>query len=351
MRHIRAIQLAVAFVVVALHSAASAQREAPDMAPEPLPAPVQTAAGPSTGGSEPVRTTVAPPRAWFGYQILLMDAAALGGGLLVGAHSEGTDRRQTGDVIASTYGFGMIGSFAVHAAHENTALGLAGTGARLLLPPIGAVLGVGAHCLGVGGDNGCSAPGGRGGFVVGMIAASLLDSIAFARAETYDPSEAAEGERVWYGYQTLVIDGAALATSLAFTLGRKHPDRTDNGARMLAAPYAVGILVSPWVHAFHGRIGVAFASLGLRALVPAIAAIPGITTNCAASGAEKYCTKEGAVWGLFAGSLLVAAIDIGALSFERSSPAERASASTMLLPYVLPTEDGRGVQAGFSGAL
>jgi hypothetical protein len=351
MRNERAIQLAAVFVILALHSAASAQPEAPDMAPEPLPTPVQTAAGPTTARSEPVRTTIAPPREWFGYQILLMDGAALAGGLLVGAHSDGTDRRQTGDVIASTYGFGVIGSFVVHAAHENTALGLAGTGARLLLPPIGAVLGVGVHCIGAGGDSGCSAPGGRGGFVVGMIAASLLDSLAFARAETYDPSEAAEGERVWYGYQTLVIDGAALATSLAFTLGRKHSDRTDNGARMLAAPYTIGILVSPWVHAFHGRIGIAFASLGLRALVPALATLPGMWTNCAASGAEEDCIKEGAVWGLFAGSLLVAAIDIGALSFERISPAERQSASTLLMPYVMPTEDGQGVQAGFTGAL
>jgi hypothetical protein len=292
-----------------------------------------------------------PEREWFGYQILLMDGAALAGGLLVGSQSEGTDRRQTGDVIGSTYAFGMIGSFALHAAHENTALGLAGTGARLLLPPIGAVLGVGVQCIAVGGDDPCSAAGGRGGFVFGMITASLIDSIGFARAETYDPSEATEGERRWYGYQTLVIDGAALATGLAFTLGRKHPDRTDDGARMLVAPYAIGILVSPWVHAFHGRIGVAFASLGLRALVPAIAAIPGITTNCAASGAEKYCIKEGAVWGLFAGSLLIAAIDIGALSFERISPAERESASTMIMPYVMPTEDGRGVLTGFTGAL
>jgi hypothetical protein len=345
MRNTRAISLAVTFVVVALHSAARAQPEAPDVAPDPLP---QQTAAPHSG--EPVRATVAPERRWFGYQILLMDAAAIGGGLLVGSQSDGSDRRQTGDVIASAYGFGMIGSFAVHAAHENTALGLAGTGARLLLPPIGAVLGVGVHCIGVGGDDPCSAAGGRGGFVVGMIAASLIDSLALARAETFDPSEAVEGERVWYGYQTLVIDGAALATSLAFTLGRKHPDRTDNGARMLAAPYLFGFLVSPWVHAFHGRIGVAFASLGLRAIAPALAALPGITTNCAASGAERFCIKEGAVWGLFAGSLLVAAIDIGALSFERVSPAERQSA-TMLLPYVMPTEDGRGVLAGISGAL
>lgn len=286
---------------------------------------------------------------WFGYQLLLTDAAALGGGLLLGSANDGSDWQQTGDVIASTWGLGMVGSFAVHAAHENVALGFAGTGARLLLPPISAVLGVGVHCLGVAGEKPCSAAGGRAGFVVGMVAASLLDSLAFARAEQSDASDAIEGERVWYGYQTLVIDGAALATGIALTLGRGDLDRSETGANLMVMPYLIGVLVSPWVHAFHGRVGLAFGSLGLRALVPAIGAIGGIAGYCAASGTEPRCTKEGATWGLFGGALLVAVIDIGGLSFERVHRAETSSTTT--LPFVVPSADGRGVLAGFTGTM
>jgi hypothetical protein len=349
MRNVRAIQLA-AFFVVMLDGAVLAQPQAPDLPPEAAPATASPAPTPGSPDDAPVHETVVSERKWFGYEILLMDAAALGGGLLIGsAHDGDRDWQQTGDVIAGTWGIGMVGSFAVHSAHGNAALGLAGTGARLLLPPIGAVLGVGVHCIAVAGEKPCSAGGGRGGFVFGMITASLLDSLAFARAETDDPDARIDGERVWYGYQTLMIDGAALAASLAFTIGRKHPERTDNGGRMLVFPYLTGFLVSPWVHAFHGRVGVAFASLGLRALAPALATLPGMAGKCASSGGERFCIKEGAVWGLFGGTMLVAAIDIGALSFERVSKAEMAS--TSVLPFVTPSEDGRGVLAGISGTM
>lgn len=342
MRTIRAMTLAVVFVAL-LHSAVRAEPEAPDLPPSPPPGQK------IPGQNGETHSRVAPPRKWFGYEIMLVDAASLAGGLLVGSANEGSDRQQAGDVIATTYGFGMIGAFSVHAAHDNAALGLAGTSARLLLPPIGAVLGVAGNCLAVAGEDPCSAAGGRGGFVFGMITASLLDSLAFARAETYDPSEAVEGERVWYGYQTLFIDGAALGASLALTLGRKHPDRYDDGVRMVGFPYLVGFLVSPWVHAFHGRIGTAFGSFGLRALVPALGVVPGIIAACAASGTEPRCTKEGAMWGIFGGSLLMAAIDIGAMSFERVPPAK--SARTSILPYIMPSEDGHGFQAGLTGLM
>lgn len=283
---------------------------------------------------------------WYGYELLLMDAGALAGGMLVGAFNDGSDRQQAGDVIASTWGFGMIGSMAVHSAHDNAALGLAGVGMRLLLPPVMAVLGVAGQCVGTAGDDDCTAQGGRGGFVLGMMGATLIDSLAFGRTVPERVGEPKD-ERVWYGYKTLVVDGAALAGSLAFTLGRKHPDRGSNGARMLAFPYMVGFLVSPWVHAFHGRVGTAFGSLALRALAPALGTVPGIAGYCAASGTEKRCTKEGALWGLFGGTLLVAAIDIGAMSRETVPKSEAATA--VVVPFLAPLDDG--MIAGLSGTL
>jgi hypothetical protein len=282
---------------------------------------------------------------WYGYELLLMDAAALGGGVLVGTFNDGSDRQRAGDVIASTWGFGMIGSMAVHSAHDNAALGLAGVGMRLLLPPVMAVLGVAGQCVGTAGDDDCTAQGGRGGFVIGMLGATLIDSLAFGRTIP-ERVGAPKDERVWYGYKTLVIDGAALASSLALTVGRDHPDRTDDGARMLAFPYLVGFVVSPWVHAFHGRVGTAFGSLALRALAPALGVVPGIAGYCAASGSETRCTKEGAVWGLFGGTLLVAAIDIGALSYET---VESAKSATLIVPFLAP--NGDGLVAGLTGAM
>jgi hypothetical protein len=271
-----------------------------------------------------------------------MDIAAITGGVLVGAANDGSDAQARGDAIASAWGLGMVGSLAVHSAHENGVLGLAGLGARLLLPPLGAVLGVAGHCLGVGGDDPCSADGGTWGFVGGMALASVLDLALFANEHRSQLLRASQHD--WYGWKMLIIDGAALATSVGLTLGQDHDDRTKNGGTLLAVPWLLGMAASPWVHAFHGRIGLAFASLGLRALVPAFGAVGGIAGYCAASGTETRCTKEGAVWGIFGGTLVVAAFDIGVLAYERVPPKEQVS----VMPYVVP--NGSGVSAGLSGA-
>lgn len=281
---------------------------------------------------------------WYGWQILVMDMVAFTSGVLAGAANDGSDAQQRGDVIATSWGFGMVGSMAVHGAHENGVLGLGGFAARLLLPPIGAVFGVAGHCLGVGGDDPCSADGGTWGFVSGMVVASAID-IALISNE-YKSQLLRASQHSWYGWQMLIIDGLALGTGLSVMIGADNDDRTKNGAALLSLPWLIGMGVSPWVHAFHGRIGLAFASLGLRALVPAIGAVGGIAGNCAASGTEMRCTKEGAVWGLFFGSMVTAAFDIGVLAYERNPPPEQRQPATAVMPYIIPANDG--VSAGLA---
>jgi hypothetical protein len=284
------------------------------------------------------------PRVWYGYEILLSDAASLGLGLAAAAVSDGNDHQQQGDAAAITWGAGAVGATAVHAAHQNSRLGLAGLGGRLALPPLGALLGVATNCIGKP-DKPCSADGARFGFVVGLSGAVLLDSLVFARAR---PEADNSPTRTWYGWKTLFIDGAALGAAISVAASKPNFDRGDTGAALAIIPFTAGILVAPWMHVFHGRIGLAFASLGLRALTPAFGAVAGIAGFCAASGSEKRCTNEGALYGLFFGTLLIAAVDIGALSYERT-PTTTARASTTLVPFILPTSTG--ATAGLTGTL
>src|SRR5689334_3592100 len=104
MRNLRSIALAAACIVMLGAGSASAQQEPPDLPPTPSPPPA----------GEPGHVTTVSDRVWFGYELLLMDAAALGGGLLVGSANDGSDWQRTGDVIASAWGLGMVGGFAVH---------------------------------------------------------------------------------------------------------------------------------------------------------------------------------------------------------------------------------------------
>lgn len=321
---------------------APAAQSAPAATPAPAAAPVASAPYASEPQNPADALGLEPE--WYGWQILVMDMVALTGGVLVGAANDGSEAQQRGDVIAMSWGFGMVGSLAVHGAHENGALGLAGFGARLLLPPLGAAFGVAGHCLGVGGDDPCSADGGTWGFVGGMVLASAIDIALISHERKSQLLRASQ--HTWYGWQMLIIDGLALGTGLGVMIGTDKDDRTKNAGALIVLPWLVGMGVSPWVHAFHGRIGIAFASLGLRALVPAIGAIGGIAGNCAASGTEMRCTKEGAVWGVFFGTMVTAAFDIGVLAYERNPPAEQAQPATAVMPYILPTNDG--VSAGLA---
>jgi len=293
-------------------------------APAPAPAPAPAVAG-----------------GWYGWQILATDASALAIGLAIGAASDDQGNRRFGNVLGSAWGLGMLGSLSVHAAHDNGPRGLAGMGYRLMVPPVVSVIGLGFGCLLSGIADNCASDSARWSFALGAAATTALDVGLLAHERR--PAE----PREWYGWQTLVIDGAALTAGVIVTLRRDEPDRRKRIAGLAVLPYVTGLLISPWVHAFHGRWGTALGSLGLRAFAPALGTLAGLSGYCAASGGADACIADGAVYGLLAGTILTATIDIGLMSHE---PAEqtRASAGTMT-PYVAPHSDG--LRAGIAGTL
>jgi hypothetical protein len=278
---------------------------------------------------------------WYGWQILATDASALALGLAIGAASDDHGNRRFGNVVAATWGLGMLGSLSVHAAHENGGRALAGMGYRMVVPPVVSFVGMGFGCLLSSIADDCASDSARWGFALGALGTTALDVglLAYERRPT-EP-------RSWYGWQTLVIDGAALTAGVIVILRGDEPDRRKRYAGMAVLPLVTGLLISPWVHAFHGRWGTALGSLGLRAFAPALGALVGLSGYCAATGGADDCTGDGAVYGLLGGTVLTAAIDIGLMSHDAS--AESARAKRTLSPYVAPHADG--LQAGISGAL
>ncbi len=83
-----------------------------------------------------------------------------------------------------------------------------------------------------------------------------------APAPTTTTREAPHYEKVWYGYQTLVIDGIALATLLGGVASKSGP--------VTGVGLGTYVLGTPIVHMAHGNIGPGFGSLGLRLIVPLI---------------------------------------------------------------------------------
>jgi hypothetical protein len=81
------------------------------------------------------------------------------------------------------YIIGTIGAPIVHFAHSNIGLGFASIGARLLLSPIGAVLGIIGACGPSAGSDDCTAECAQWGLLGGSLAIVLMDALVFAREE------------------------------------------------------------------------------------------------------------------------------------------------------------------------
>jgi hypothetical protein len=264
---------------------------------------------------------------WYGWQVLVVDVAAIAAGLAVAEVAEfspGTRPSTIGLVGGVWYGIGGVGAPTVHWAHHQTGLGLASLGFRTLAPPFVGSLGALGHCVGSEFDDGCASDGFAGGTFVGLAGAAIIDAALLANEQ---PRSKPAHQESWYGWQTLMLDGATvvggivLATSLRDKEGRPpHPS-----IAIWTPSYVVGLFSGPIVHFAHGNVGKGFGSLGLRGLAGPMGVLPGLMGYCAATGGHDGCARAGALWGLTGGLAVVSAIDAFALAYE---PVESDTSST-----------------------
>lgn len=87
-----------------------------------------------------------------------------------------------------------------------------------------------------------------------------------------DPLARPKYRHHWYGWQTLTFDGVAIGGGIGLgELGVKDPELFWLGTYALAPPV---------VHLAHGRVGIAFADLGLRVGVPVATTAIGYAIAC-----------------------------------------------------------------------
>lgn len=141
------------------------------------------------------------------------------------------------------------------------------------------------------------------------IAEPLQPTPALRPAACTTPRAERRDTTNWYGWQTLLTDGAALMFLLA--LGA-----SDRGAEDTFASASVGtyLLGGPVVHAAHGNWGRAAGSLGLRAGAPVVGVALGLELeDC---HGEDFCGFRGALIGGSIGLAAAVAIDSAALARE-----------------------------------
>jgi hypothetical protein len=133
-----------------------------------------------------------------------------------------------------------------------------------------------------------------GGFVAAFVTLSALPALADDAPATPAPAQSSASEpaarrssTTWYGYQTLAMDGVALALFI--------PDAASNYNSGMQG-FGVGALVmygagAPLVHFSHGHVGKGFLDLGLRIIAPVIAGGVGGVIGSAAYQPSPRCQQ------------------------------------------------------------
>jgi hypothetical protein len=168
---------------------------------------------------------------------------------------------------------------------------------------------------------------------------------ASAQPEPAEPAQppaptARATESSWYGWQVMIADAASIAMMGSGLAARNAPiGYLGLGGYLVAAPI---------VHGAHGRVGVGFASFGLRAGLPMVGAMLGYAAagSCSREEQEKLlgCFFHG--WGeAVAGGLVGAAgavvIDAALLAHETRPIAQPREDGIPKVTSVSPSYDPR----------
>lgn len=123
----------------------------------------------------------------------------------------------------------------------------------------------------------------------------------------------------WYGWQTLIADGASL---IVVPLGAAAAGSPEVAAGAFIGGY---LLAAPIIHFAHGRPGIGAASLGLRLGMPLLGLAAGaLADDC---GGGDFCAVGPAI-GMALGMLGAVALDASLLAYEKEEDEDDRDAST-----------------------
>jgi hypothetical protein len=161
-----------------------------------------------------------------------------------------------------------------------------------------------------------------------------------------DDVEQSRPQRHWYGWQTLVADGASFATLIAAASVDSQDHGRDSPASTLAWLGVLSYELTPGIiHFVHRNPGRGFASFGLRLGMPIAGAFIGAS---AASGCNGFlCEAGGAAIGVLAGMGGAIAIDAAVFAYDDPKPSRFGQLTLSPVVAVLP---GRA-WVGLSGRL
>ena len=165
-----------------------------------------------------------------------------------------------------------------------------------------------------------------------LVLAIVLLTPQIAKADPPEPAT-----RTWYGYQTLLTDGAAVA----MFAGGAATDHAALGAGSGALTY---FLAAPLVHLAHDNRSGAGKSLALRLLAPVGGALVGGTFGYAIEGKGDYALLAPLLFGI-GGAMVGAGVAslVDAFAFARTKP---DASSITAIPSIALTPKGASIGLG-----
>lgn len=121
----------------------------------------------------------------------------------------------------------------------------------------------------------------------------------------------------WYGWQTLIVDGSALAlSSLGVGLAGNHSS-AGAGVAFLIAGGATQLLGAPIVHWSHRNVGRGFLSLAFRTVLPALGLLIGAAAGSGHSSSDQVVATFA---GAAVGDAIAITLDLAWLAREQPRP-------------------------------
>ncbi|MGH7435363.1 MAG: hypothetical protein ACRENE_06790 [Polyangiaceae bacterium] len=156
-----------------------------------------------------------------------------------------------------------------------------------------------------------------------------------------------EPQRTWYGWQTLLVDGASFLILFAGT-GLAGQTETRGEGQALAGLFLVGYLGGgPTVHWAHGHVGRGFGSLGLRVGLPMGGALLGLLAAASSPASNNGLTGIADIGlGFVLGIIAAPIVDAAWLAFDDEPQGEpqnaRALPALRLTPIAGVPRDASG---------
>lgn len=157
------------------------------------------------------KTDSKPAGSWYGWQLFIVDGAAIGTGIVIGASKPRNEEGERTDPVAAPWAMGyLVGLVAgpvVHFSHGRWGRAFISLGARALAGPMFAVMGVAGYCAATGGVSDCSKTGALYGLLGGLAIVDVFDALVLAHEEVEPNQQARYTPTVSVGPNSLTVGG------------------------------------------------------------------------------------------------------------------------------------------------